>query len=81
MHTVNLFEAKTHLSRIVDDLVSGKEDRVVIARRGKPAVFVSPLRTETTGKRIGVARGKFEVPDNIDKSNAAVAALFHGGDS
>jgi antitoxin (DNA-binding transcriptional repressor) of toxin-antitoxin stability system len=79
MQTVSLFEAKTHLSRIVEGLVTGKEDRVVISRRGKPVVCVTSLRKANTSKRIGLARGRFIVPDNIDGANAAVAKLFKTG--
>ena len=78
MHTVSLFEAKTHLSRIVEELLSGKEDRVVISRRGKPAVCITPLRSLEVSKRIGLARGRFEVADDIDAANPAIATLFQG---
>ena len=78
MHTVSLFDAKTHLSRIVDDLVSGRDDRVIISRHGKPVVCVTPLPAIDTQKRIGIARGQFQVPDDIDASNAHISALFHG---
>ena len=78
MQTVSMFEAKTHLSRLVEALLAGKEDRVVISRRGKPVVCLTPLRSVDTSKRIGVARGRFEVPDDIDSANPAVAALFQG---
>ena len=79
MHTVSLFEAKTHLSRIVEDLLSGKEDRIVISHRGKPAVCVTSVRSLDTSRRIGLARGLFEVPDDIDSSNPTIAKLFHEG--
>ena len=78
MHTVSLFDAKTHLSRIVEDLVSGRHDRVIISRHGKPVVCVTPLPATDTEKRIGIARGKFRVPDDIDATNAQIAAMFHG---
>lgn len=78
MHTVSLFDAKTHLSRIVEDLVSGRDDRVIISRHGKPVVCVTPLPAVDTKKRIGIARGQFKVPDDIDASNAQIATLFHG---
>lgn len=81
MHTVNLFDAKTHLSRIVDDLISGREDRVIIARRGKPAVLVTSAREEDVSRRIGLARGRFTVPDDIDRSNADIASLFTKADA
>jgi prevent-host-death family protein len=76
MHTVSLFEAKTHLSRIVESLVAGKEDQVVISRHGKPVARVIPLHKANTSKRIGVASGRFVVPDDIDGANATIAALF-----
>jgi antitoxin (DNA-binding transcriptional repressor) of toxin-antitoxin stability system len=76
MHTVSLFDAKTHLSRIIEDLITGRDDRVVISRRGKPVACLTPLKTVDTTKRIGLARGQFEVPDDIDAANTRVAALF-----
>lgn len=79
MHTVSLFDAKTHLSRIVEDLLSGKEDRVVIARRGKPVVLVTPAKEVETSRRIGLAKGRFDIPDDIDSANPTVASLFEGG--
>ena len=78
MHTLSLFEAKTHLSRIVQSLVDGSEDEVIISRHGKPVARVSPLRKIEVSKRIGLAKGRFKVPDDIDASNAVVARLFSG---
>ncbi len=80
MHTVSLFDAKTHLSRIIEDLVSGRDDRVIISRRGKPVACVTPLPTQDTSKRIGLARGQFEVPENIDGNSAQIANLFNSGE-
>ena len=79
MQTVSLFDAKTHLSRIIEDLISGRDDRVIISRHGKPVACMTPLPATDTSKRIGIAHGKFAVPDNIDKSNARIAALFQSG--
>ncbi len=76
MQTVSLFDAKTHLSRIVENLVTGREDRVIISRRGKPVVCVTPLKEVDTTKRIGIARGQFEVPDDVDTTNPEISALF-----
>ena len=78
MHTMSLFDAKTHLSRIVESLVDGSEDQVIISRHGKPVVRVTPLRKTDVSKRIGLARGLFKVPDNIDGANATIASLFGG---
>jgi antitoxin (DNA-binding transcriptional repressor) of toxin-antitoxin stability system len=79
MPTVSLFEAKTHLSRIVETILSGKTDHVVISRRGKPVVRLTALRKVDTSKRIGLARGRFKVPDNIDGANQTIASQFNGG--
>jgi len=78
MQTISLFDAKTHLSQIVEDLVSGKESEVVISRRGKPVVSLAAIRVSDASKRIGLARGKFTVPDTIDRANADIVALFSG---
>ncbi|MFZ4394807.1 MAG: type II toxin-antitoxin system Phd/YefM family antitoxin [Kiritimatiellia bacterium] len=79
MRTVGLCDAKTHLSRLVETLLSGKEDHVVISRRGIPVVQLTALRERDSSKRIGLARGRFKIPDNIDGANKTGLALFHGG--
>ncbi len=76
MHTVSLFDAKTHFSKIVQELLSGFEDSVVVSRHGKPVVKIIPFCEVGTAKRIGAARGRFEVPDHIDALNPDVEALF-----
>ena len=78
MHTLSLFDAKTHLSRIVEELLQGREDSVVVSRRGKPVVKIVPIKKEDAANRIGVARGKFDVPDDINALNPAIAELFSG---
>jgi prevent-host-death family protein len=77
MQTVSLFDAKTHLLRLIDQIVTGAESEIVISRNGKPVARVLPIQTDTTN-RIGLAAGEFEVPDDIDVHNAEVATLFHG---
>lgn len=78
MQTVSLFDAKTHLSRLIDQIASGTEDEIAISRNGKPVARVLPMPTDVS-RRVGLARGEFEVPDDIDRHNAEVAALFQGG--
>jgi prevent-host-death family protein len=78
MQTVSLFEAKTHFSRLIDQIASGAESEIVISRNGKPVARVVPIR-EDVSRRIGLAKGEFEVPDDIDAHNAEVAALFVAG--
>ncbi|MFN7695102.1 MAG: type II toxin-antitoxin system Phd/YefM family antitoxin [Burkholderiales bacterium] len=78
MDSVNMLEAKSNLSRLVDAIEQGEVREIVIARNGRPAARLVPLETRAAGPRIGVAKGLFEVPDDIDAHNAEVAALFLG---
>ena len=76
MSTVNMFEAKSTLSRLVDDLEQGREREIIIARNGKPAARLLAIEAIPAAQRLGVAKGLFEVPDSIDAHNAEVARLF-----
>ena len=76
MRAVNMLEAKSNLSRLVDAVESGVEAEVIIARNGRPAARLVPIKPITSGKRIGIAKGKLAVPDTIDADEAAIAALF-----
>lgn len=79
MTTVNMFEAKTQLSRLVEAVETGIEAEIVIARNGRPAARLVPIARAAAGKRIGAAKGKFTVPETIDADEDLVAALFGGG--
>ncbi len=76
MHTVNMFDAKSSLSRLVDAIEQGREREIVIARNGRPAAKLVAVGEPTPGTRLGVAKGRFEVPEDIDAHNAEVARRF-----
>ena len=78
MPTYNVLEAKSNLSRLIDAVESGRESEIVIARNGKPAVRIVPLNKKSAGKRLGVAEGLYDIPDNIDEDNEIISRLFHG---
>ena len=78
MPTVNMLEAKSNLSRLVDAVESGAESEIIIERNGRPAARLVAIRPARSGQRIGVAAGKFVVPDTIGADEAAIAALFSG---
>ncbi len=80
MQTVSLFEAKTHLSRLVESIASGAEVDVVISRNGKPVARMVPIAAagHDVSKRLGIAKGEFVLPDSIDEHNDEVARLFAG---
>lgn len=79
MHSVNMWQAKSNLSRLVESIEQGEEREIIIARNGRPAAKLVSVGASLPGQRIGVAKGAFEVPDDIDASNAEMAALFQGG--
>jgi prevent-host-death family protein len=78
MPVVNIHKAKTELSKLVDAVERGEVAEIIIARNGKPAARLVPLAPPPPGKRIGVAKGKFIVPDPDPALDAEIAALFLG---
>ncbi len=78
MQAVNMLQAKSTLSRLVESIEQGREREIVIARNGRPVARLVPMNTVPSGKRLGVAKGLFEVPDSIDAHNNEVARLFMG---
>ena len=78
MSIVNMLEAKSNLSRLVDAVESGAEAEIVIARNGRPAARLVPIRQSAKGQRLGVAKGAFKVPETIDADNAVIEALMTG---
>ena len=79
MNAVNMLQAKSSLSRLVDAIERGTEREIIIARSGRPAAKLVPINQSTPEQRIGCAKGLFEVPDSIDTSNDEVSRLFLGG--
>lgn len=73
---VNILEAKSNLSRLVEAVESGAKSEIILARNGKPAARLVPLGKAAVGKRIGLLEGKFKAPKDFDKDNEAVAKLF-----
>jgi antitoxin (DNA-binding transcriptional repressor) of toxin-antitoxin stability system len=81
MTTVNMLDAKSNLSRLVESLESGAEREIIIARNGKPAARLVPIHASPVGVRIGVAKGKFTTPEPDPDLDAEAAALFGGSGS
>jgi prevent-host-death family protein len=80
VRTVNIHEAKTQLSRLVDRAAKGES--FVIAKAGKPLVKVTALDAPGPGKakRLGFMAGQIEAPDDFDRMGAArIARLFSRG--
>jgi prevent-host-death family protein len=79
MQTVNIHEAKTHLSQLIEKAANGEP--FVIAKAGKPLVKVAALDTPSWGeiKRLGFMKGEFSVPDDFDHMGSQdIQQLFEG---
>jgi prevent-host-death family protein len=76
--TVNIHEAKTHLSRLVEQASKGRE--FVIAKAGKPMVRVVPVEAPPAERRLGRLKGKGIVTADLKKDFAAeIDTMFGGG--
>ena len=76
MQVVNMLQAKSTLSKLVEEIEQGKHAEIVIARNGRPAAKLVPIESASADKRIGVAKGKFKVPASIDTHNDDIARMF-----
>jgi prevent-host-death family protein len=82
MQTFNIHEAKTHLSRLIEEAAKGNS--FIIAKAGKPMVKVSPLAGGDihTVQRVGFMSGEISVPDDFDTMALdLVTDLFEGVES
>ena len=81
METVNIHQAKTQLSRLVERAARG--EAFIIAKAGKPMVKVVPLDAPESSerRRLGFMAGEIAVPDDFDRmGREAIEGLFGGGE-
>ena len=64
MRTINIHEAKTHLSRLVDEVSAGEE--LTIAKAGKPLARLVPIRPPKRVRKPGFLKGKIRVASDFD---------------
>ena len=76
MKTVNIHEAKTHLSKLLERIAKGEE--IIIAKAGKPVARLIP-ENGIKVRTLGAMRGKFAVPEDFDEPLPALEKLFYGG--
>ncbi|MBR5940545.1 MAG: type II toxin-antitoxin system Phd/YefM family antitoxin [Neisseriaceae bacterium] len=75
MQQINIFQAKQTFSALIEAVESGQEDEIIIARNNKPVARVIPYQSHKP-VILGIAKGKFEIPDDIDKHNDEIAEMF-----
>jgi len=79
MKIINIHQAKTHLSRLVE--AASKGESFVIAKAGKPIVKVTALNAPTGSqiRRLGFMRGQLSVPDDFDSMGRDEIEQIFGG--
>ncbi len=78
VRTLNLYEAKTHLSSLVDEAAAGAE--IIIAKAGKPLARLGPVRAQTT-RRPGRAKGKVWIAADFDAPLPEAMVRAFAGDA
>lgn len=81
MLIVNMLDAKTNLSKLVEAVESGSEDEIVIARNGKPAAKIVPVATSQQKRQpLGFLDGKYPLMslEQLNASNEEIERLFYG---
>ena len=77
MKQVNIHQAKTSLSKLVESAEAGEE--IVIARAGKPAAKLVPLTKGRARRKLGWLDGKFKIPDDFNAPlPESILRLFEG---
>jgi len=64
MKQVNVHEAKTHLSRLIEEVETGEE--IVVAKAGRPVAKLSPIRAKGRRRKLGLLDGKFRIPNDFN---------------
>jgi prevent-host-death family protein len=78
--TVNIHDAKTHLSKLLGRVMQGEE--IVIAKAGKPVARLIPERPSPSAKRVpGIDKGKLWIADDFDEMSESELALWYGSKS
>jgi prevent-host-death family protein len=65
MKKVNIYEAKTRLSQLVEAAAAG--DDVIIARAGRPVARLTRLEKKASKRRLGLLDGRFKIPDDLNR--------------
>ncbi len=65
MKKINIYEAKTRLSQLVDEAASGKD--IIIARAGRPVARLTRLRQAGGKRRLGILDGRFRIPEDFNR--------------
>ena len=80
MFKMNVLEAKTNFSKLLAMLENREEDEIIICKNNKEIARITLIPQVDVSKRIGIAKGLFTVPDDINEMDDEIAAMFEGDD-
>jgi len=78
MQIVNIHEAKTNLSKLIEKTSKGEE--VIIAKAGKPVAKLSSYKKKLKPRKFGLWKGKVWIPDDFDDEDEEINKLFYEGE-
>ena len=76
MRLVNMHEAKSKLSKLVEEALAGEE--IVIAKAGKPLVKLVPYRPASEKRQFGGYENEIYIPPDFDETDEEIVKLFEG---
>jgi len=76
MHITNIYEAKTNLSKLIQEALDGEE--VIISKAGKPLVRLVPFQPQGIVRQPGYWKGKVKIAKDFDKLPANMMEVFKG---
>lgn len=78
MQIVNIHEAKTNLSKLIEKTSKGEE--VIIAKAGTPKAILSPYKEKLKPRKSGLWKGKVWMSDDFNDEDEEINKLFYEGD-
>lgn len=76
MITANIYQAKTQLSKLIQQVENGKE--VIIAKAGKPVAKLVAYKEDKKPRKPGLLKGKINVPDDFNEESEEINEMFYG---
>lgn len=78
MQVINIHEAKTNLSKLIEKAQKG--DEVIIAKAGKPVAKLTSYKQTLKPRKLGLLKGKIFVPDDFNEEDEEINKMFYGGE-
>ena len=78
MCQMNVLEAKTNFSKLLMLLETKQEDEIIICKNNKPVAKITWIEEKSPIDMLGIAKGKWHIPDDFDDEDPAINEMFYG---